>query len=163
MAVLRTLLCALVVLLVARPVVAEEPARKGLPRLGSPETAEEIRGVIADTTRGQRGPVRLVVRVTGGSELAVLVAPDKVCESLGLSLKTGEDVTLTGRMITTGERPLFVAETVELDGKPVSLRDPGGGWVKAAGGEAVAAEEGQTAESAPDAPTEPESGGPAPE
>lgn len=111
-----------------RPASAEEPPKKSLPRLGS--TVEDVTGTIADSTRGQEGPVRLVLHVAGGRELAALVALDEVCEALGLSLRTGEEVTLRGQMVTTGERPLFVAEAVVVDGAPVAVRDPAGGWAK---------------------------------
>lgn len=111
-----------------RPAWAEEPAKKSLPRLGN--TPEDVTGTIADSTRGKEGPVRLVLNVAGGRELAALVALDEVCEALGLSLRKGEEVTLRGQMVATGERPLFVTEAVVVDGAPIAVRDPAGGWAK---------------------------------
>ena len=74
--------------------------------------------------------MRLVLPAAGDRELAVLVAPDEVCDALGLSLERGEDVTIEGRMVTTGERPLLVTESVIVAGVPIAVRDPGGGWSK---------------------------------
>lgn len=115
----------LALLLLAVPSWAE--AQKKMPRL-DPAAAEEVSGTIADSTRGRPGPVRLVMRVAGGKELAVLVAPDEVCDALGLSLRKGDEITLAGQRITTGDRPLFVTEAVIVDGKRVAVRDPKGGW-----------------------------------
>ncbi len=133
MSLLRSALaltCVLVVVGSAQLGLAQDSARKALPRLGDPAAAEEVTGRIADSTRGKPGPVRLVLTIAGGRELAALVAPDKVCETLGLSLEAGEDVTLVGRMITTGERPLLVTEAVVVDGRRIEVRDSKGGWVK---------------------------------
>ncbi len=116
------------VLPACRPASAGEPEKKSLPRLGN--TMEDVTGTIADSTRGKEGPVRLVLNVAGGRELAALVTLDEVCEALGLSLRKGEVVTLRGQMVTTGERPLFVTEAVVVDGAPVVVRDPAGGWAK---------------------------------
>jgi len=143
------LLCLSVLFGATHVAIAEEPAPKGLPRLGDPNATEEVQGTIADSTRGSPGPVRLVLRVAGGRELAVLVAPDKTCDALGLSLRPEEDVTVVGRLITTGERPLLVTEAVVVDGERVAVRDPQGGWVKAsppeAGAEASPAATGEAA------------------
>ncbi len=133
MSVLRTVLvltCALAAVGVALPTPAEEQVRKGLPRLGDASATEEVTGRIADSTRGKPGPVRLVLNVAGATELAALVAPNKTCDALGLSLKTGEDVTIVGRMMTTGERPLLVTEAVVVDGRRIDVRAPNGGWME---------------------------------
>lgn len=106
--------------------------RKTLPRLRSADQSEEISAKILQSTRGKPGPVRMIV-ATGDKQLAVLVAPDEVCDGLGLSLRPGEEVTLAGRVVTTGERPLMVTEAVVADGKRIAVRSPDGGWVKVPG------------------------------
>ena len=90
--------------------------------------SETLTGKVVSSTRGKPGPVRIVIN-TGGRDLAVLVAPNDVCEALGLSLENGDDVTIEGRVMTTGERPLMVAEAVIVDGERVPVRSESGGWV----------------------------------
>lgn len=121
----------MVLLGMASPVSAEPApaAGKGLPRLDAAGASEEISGRIAASTRGQSGPVRLVIELAGGKELAVLVAPDEFCDHLGLSLKTDEEITVIGRVMP-GERPLLVASAVVVDGRRVDVRDAAGGWAK---------------------------------
>ncbi|MDG2306775.1 MAG: hypothetical protein P8R42_19420 [Candidatus Binatia bacterium] len=122
---------ALVLLGIGSPVSAEPApaARKGVPRLGAAGASEEISGRIAASTRGQSGPVRLVIELAGGKELAVLVAPDELCDRLGLSLKVDEEIMVVGRVMP-GERPLLVTSVVVVDGRRVDIRDAAGGWAK---------------------------------
>lgn len=127
------------------PAGAVEGPRKGLPRLGASGASEEISGRIAASTRGSSGPVRLVVELPGGKEIAVLVAPDELCDALGLSLKADEEVTVIGQIVP-GERPLFVGSAVVVDGRRIDVRDAAGGWVKPAG---------SGPEASPEAPVEP--------
>lgn len=95
---------------------------KTLPRLTDATASEEVSGRIADSTRGRPGPVRLVLRLAGGEELAVLMVPDAQCDRLGLSLKTGEEITVVGYRMSTGTRPLLVARTVVEASRRVDLR-----------------------------------------
>ena len=81
----------------------------------------EVRGRILRSTRGHPGPVRLEVEKSGGGEVAVLVAPDGVCDQLGLSLRTGEDVVVRGSLVA-GDHPILVAKTIVVDGREVEVR-----------------------------------------
>lgn len=156
----RKIAALLTLVLFCAPALVRAEARKGLPRLGDPAAAEEVTGTIAASTRGRKGPVRLVVNTVGGGELLVLVAPDRTCEALGLSLRVGEEVELAGQMITTGERPLFVTEAVLVDGRRIAVRDSGGDGAglapagpkpEGAGGDAEEGAEGAEAEEEPHA------------
>jgi hypothetical protein len=101
--------------------------RRQLPRLGgSAETT--VRGKIVKSTRGEEGPVRLLIESESGSAVTVLVGPDSLCEHLGLSLRTGEQLAATG-LLMPGDTPLLVARNVEVDGRTVRLRDEAGRWL----------------------------------
>jgi len=127
-----TLACVLVLVGAVLPAGAESAPKKTLPRLSDPSAETEVTGRIASSTRGEAGPVRLVLKLEGGKELAVLVAPDSLCDQLGLSLREGDEVTVFGHLMA-GARPLLVSRTLMVDGRRVDVRDESGGWAKAPG------------------------------
>lgn len=120
---------AVLLLALASSASGQDAPRKTLPRLQSAGTSETLTGKIVNSTRGKPGPVRMVIH-TSGRDLAVLVAPNDVCEALGLSLENGDEVTIEGRVMATGERPLMVTEAVIVDGERVPVRSASGGWVE---------------------------------
>lgn len=135
---------ALSLLLIPAGVADGEEGKKRIPRLGDPGATEEVTGRIADSTRGRPGPVRLVLSLEGGRELAVLVVPDSSCDRLGLSLRTGEEITVIGQRMS-GERPLLVAMAVVAEGKRIDLRSRKGGPVEAPGPGRAAGAQAETA------------------
>jgi hypothetical protein len=100
-----------------------------LPQLSDENSVAEVTGRIASSTRGQAGPVRLALEMKDGGLLAVLVAPDALCDQLDLSLQPGETVTVIGREVK-GSRPLFVTRAIETSGRRVAVRDGQGRWLE---------------------------------
>lgn len=121
-----------------------------LPTLSGQGPSTTVEGKIARSSRGRKGPVRLLVERKGGDPVTVLVAADDYCDRVGLSLRTGETVTAEGTMVK-GERPILLASKITTDGKTVQIRDAAGKLVdrEAAGSNAARATFGGSA--APDA------------
>jgi hypothetical protein len=88
-----------------------------------------VHGKVLRSTRGHPGSVRLEVERAEGGRLSVLVAPDKLVESLGLSLRPGENVDVTGSLLA-GPHPMLVATEFNVDGRQVRVRDEQGRLVK---------------------------------
>lgn len=96
-----------------------------LPMLSGQGPTTTVEGKIARSSRGRKGPVRLLVERQGGDPVTVLVAADDYCDRVGLSLRTGETVTAEGTMVK-GERPILLASKITSDGKTVQIRDAAG-------------------------------------
>lgn len=109
---------------------ATPDGRNLLPKLTDETGTTEATGRIASSTRGQPGPVRLVLELKDGDSLAVLVAPDDLCTHLGLSLQPDQEVTVIGQEVK-GSRPLLVARMVVENGKRIAVRDAEGRWIRA--------------------------------
>jgi hypothetical protein len=110
-----------------RPIASRVPVERSggpsLPTLFSEGSVADVRGKIVQSTRGRPGPVRLEVETDGGGKpLDVLVVPDTICDELGLSLRTGEQVHLRGSHFA-GKSPIFVASAVVVDGKAIALHN----------------------------------------
>ena len=75
--------------------------------------AKRIEGKIMRSSRGKKGPVRLLVERKEGDPVTVLVAPEEVCDRLGLSLKADEQVVVEGSMLKSDvhgvDTPLHLA------------------------------------------------------
>ena len=129
----RVLLLALVALaLVARDARADDHAAKpgpdGRPRVPMASTegpTKRIEGKIMRSSRGKKGPVRILVERKEGDPVTVLVAPEEVCDRLGLSLKADEQVVVEGSMLKS-DRPILIATAFVVDGKTIHVRDAEG-------------------------------------
>jgi hypothetical protein len=119
-----------VVALAATLAGAESPpvkSQKTLPSLAAGGAGESARvqGEVRHSTRGRgRGAVRLDVLSDSGEAVAVLLVPDGVLDSLGLSYRAGERIDARGSLVP-GKLALLVATEVTVDGRVVRLRgDP---------------------------------------
>jgi len=101
------------------------PAVPRLPMIATQGPATRLQGKILRSSRGRKGPVRLLVAREGGGEITVLVAADDYCDRLGLSLRMGEMVDVEGSMLK-GERPILIVSSLTKDGKTVRIRDADG-------------------------------------
>jgi hypothetical protein len=104
-----------------RPPAPQREGAPSLPTLGTESTSVDLRGKILHSTRGRPGPVRLQVERQGAKPLEVLVAPNEICDQLGLSLRPGEEVHLRGALFEA-KTPIFVASAVVVDGKAIAVR-----------------------------------------
>ena len=118
---------------------AEEPAPRPsgaavprVPMLSTEGPTTKVEGKITRSSRGRKGPVRLLVERTSGSPVTVLVAADDYCDRVGLSLRAGETITAEGKMVK-GERPILLASSVTVDGKTVQIRDASGKLIETGG------------------------------
>jgi len=87
-----------------------------------------ITGTVKDITApqaGQLGPEILTV-VAGTETHQVMVAPAGFLPTLKLSLKSGDQITLTGWSITCQDQPMVVARDLTMAGKTYTLRDASG-------------------------------------
>jgi hypothetical protein len=103
-------------------------APAGKPRVPMASTegpTKRIEGKIMRSSRGKKGPVRLLVERKEGEPITVLVAPEEVCDRLGLSLKTDEQVVVEGSLLKS-DRPILIATAFIVDGKTVHVRDAEG-------------------------------------
>ena len=107
----------------ARP-AATAPGHATIEPMSISKSATEVQGKILHSTRGQHGPVRLQVARAGGGQVAVLVAPDELCDRLGLSLREGEQVTVRGALFP-GRNPILITSEVVVDGKEIPVRNRG--------------------------------------
>jgi hypothetical protein len=71
----------------------------------------------------------------------VLFATDEICDRLGLSLKTGEQIVVEGSMLKS-ERPILIATSVTENGKVTRIRDDEGQVIDPAGSAGSASSEG---------------------
>ena len=106
-----------------------EPAAgsaKSLPALrnGTSEEVVYLRGVIQHSTRGRGrgGAVRLDVLSDAGEPTAVLTVPDSTLDTLGLSLRRGEEIEARGAMLP-GKVPLLVVSEIVLEGRTIAIRE----------------------------------------
>ena len=106
---------------------AAAQGKAALPRVESGKVSR-VKGRIVASTRGKPGPVRLTVESEGGDAVSVLVAPDELCEKLGLSLKVNDSIDATGTMMP-GKPSLLVVSELEVDGRRLELRDGQGRWL----------------------------------
>ena len=131
-----------------------------LPKLTAETRVREVSGRIVESSRGRSGPVQLILELEGGAEMKVMVAPDALCDELGLALQAGEELTVIGYELS-GESPLLVARSVVVAGRRVDVRDARGVWVRPSGLGDPAAARGEKPV-APDAETEGDKEGTAP-
>jgi hypothetical protein len=116
-----------------QPTASPSVAQPRLPRVEAQGQKSRVQGKIVRSSRGRKGPVRLQVERADGSKVTVLVAPDDVCERLGLSLRTGETVDVAGALLKT-KQPILVATAFTVDGKTIAVRDGDGKLVAPPGG-----------------------------
>lgn len=101
------------------------PARPRVPKVSADGPPMRIAGKILRSSRGKKGPVRLLVERKDGEPVTVLVGPEDVCDRLGLSLRADEQVVVEGSMLKS-ERPILIASTFVVDGKTIRVRDAQG-------------------------------------
>jgi hypothetical protein len=90
-----------------------------------------VEGKIIRTSRGRKGPVRLLVERKSGDQVTILVASDELCDRVGLSLQSGETVDVEGALVK-GERPILIASAFKMpDGKTIRIRDASGNLIDA--------------------------------
>lgn len=99
--------------------------RPRVPKVSVEGPSQRVEGKIIRSSRGKKGPVRLLVERKGSDPVTVLVAPEDVCDRLGLSLKTDETVVVEGAMLKS-DRPILVANSFVVDGKTIRVRDAEG-------------------------------------
>ncbi|MHB9023525.1 MAG: hypothetical protein ACYC7E_05040 [Armatimonadota bacterium] len=74
---------------------------------------------------GQRGPA--ILTLTAGKKThRVMVGPARLLSTLKLSVKSGDQLTITGWSITCQETPVVIARELTLAGKTYTLRDASG-------------------------------------
>lgn len=105
------------------PAPKQSPAR--LPKLGGQGPTTRVKGKIVRSSRGRKGPVRLLLERPDGEKVTVLVAPDEFCDRAGLSLRAEETVEIEGSMLKA-QRPILIATAVVADGRTVPIRDAKG-------------------------------------
>lgn len=96
-----------------------------VPVVSTDGPTKRIEGKIMRSSRGKKGPVRLLVERKEGDPVTVLVAPEEVCDRLGLSLKADEHVVVEGSMLKS-DRPILIATAFVVDGKTIHVRDAEG-------------------------------------
>jgi hypothetical protein len=112
----------------AEPPVASPTPGSGaapLPHLYAKDSIVRVKGKIVESTRGNKGPVRLEIERSEGGRLSALVAPDERCDQLGLSLRPGEEVELEGSLFQ-GRSPILAVTAVIVGGSAVPVRDQRG-------------------------------------
>jgi hypothetical protein len=118
-----------------------------LPVIDGQGPATHVEGKIIRTSRGRKGPVRLLVERKSGDQITILVAANELCDRVGLSLQTGETVDVEGSLVK-GERPILIASEFKMpDGKTIRIRDAAGNLIEA--GPPDAATGGEAAHKAP--------------
>jgi hypothetical protein len=104
-----------------------------LPMIDAQGPPSHVQGKIVRTSRGRKGPVRLLVERKAGDQVTVLVGPDDFCDRVGLSLQSGETVDVEGALVK-GERPILIAAAFKTpDGKTVRIRDASGQLIESGG------------------------------
>ena len=118
---------------VPQPTRSAGTAVPRLPVIDAQGPSTHVEGKIVRTSRGRKGPVRLLVERKSGDQVTVLVAPDELCDRVGLSLQTGEAVDVEGALVK-GERPILIASAFKMpDGKTIRIRDASGNLIEAGG------------------------------
>ncbi|MBY0278188.1 hypothetical protein K2Z84_22885 [Candidatus Binatia bacterium] len=109
--------------------------RLRVPMISTQGPPKRIEGKIMRSSRGKKGPVRLLVERKDGEPVTVLVAPEEVCDQLGLSLKADEQVVVDGTMLKS-DRPILIATAFVVGDKTIRVRDAEGKVIdaRAAGG-----------------------------
>ncbi|MHB9129646.1 MAG: hypothetical protein ACYDBB_00970 [Armatimonadota bacterium] len=80
---------------------------------------------ISTPETGQRGPALLTV-TAGNNTHRVMVGPAWFLSTLKLSVKSGDQLTITGWSITYQKTPIVLAQELTLAGKTYNLRDASG-------------------------------------
>ena len=106
----------------AKPASADKPR---VPLVSTEGPTKRIEGKIMRSSRGKKGPVRLLVERKEGDPVTVIVAPEEVCDRLGLSLKAAEQVVVEGSLLKS-DRPILIATAFVVDGKTIRVRDADG-------------------------------------
>lgn len=102
----------------AKPASAEKPR---VPMVSTEGPTKRIEGKIMRSSRGKKGPVRLLVERKDGDPVTVIVAPEEVCDRLGLSLKAEEQVVVDGSLLKS-DRPILIATAFVVDGRTIRVR-----------------------------------------
>ena len=105
-----------------KPASADKPR---VPMVSTEGPTKRIEGKIMRSSRGKKGPVRLLVERKEGDPVTVIVAPEEVCDRLGLSLKAEEQVVVEGSLLKS-DRPILIASAFVVDGKTIRVRDADG-------------------------------------
>jgi hypothetical protein len=116
-----------------KPASADKPR---VPRVSTEGPTKRIEGKIMRSSRGKKGPVRLLVERKEGDPVTVIVAPEEVCDRLGLSLKADEQVIVEGSLLKS-DRPILIASAFVVDGKTIRVRDADGKIVDPGGSAAA--------------------------
>jgi hypothetical protein len=104
-----------------------------LPVIEANGPSSHVEGKIVRSSRGRKGPVRLLVERKSGDQVMVLVGPDQLCDRLGLSLKSGETIDVQGALVKS-EHPILIASVFKMpDGKTIRVRDASGQLIDAGG------------------------------
>lgn len=99
--------------------------RPRVPMVATEGPTKRIEGKIMRSSRGKKGPVRLLVERKDGDPVTILVAPEEVCDQLGLSLRTDEQVVVEGTMLKS-DRPILIATSFVVGDKTIRVRDDQG-------------------------------------
>jgi hypothetical protein len=99
--------------------------RPRVPMIATEGPTRRIEGKIMRSSRGKKGPVRLLVERKDGEPVTVLVASEDVCDRLGLSLKNDEQIVVEGSMLKS-ERPILIASVFIIGEKTIRVRDAEG-------------------------------------
>lgn len=122
-------ICAAAIVLCSHDVPAQQPPssadRPRVPMVSTQGPSRRIEGKIMRSSRGKKGPVRLLVEIKDSEPVTVLVAPEEVCDQLGLSLKTDEHVVVEGTMLKS-DRPILIASSFVVGDKTIRVRDADG-------------------------------------
>lgn len=105
-----------------KPASADKPR---VPMVSTEGPTKRIEGKIMRSSRGKKGPVRLLVERKEGDPMTVIVAPEEVCDRLGLSLRAEEQVVVEGSLLKS-DRPILIATAFVVDGKTIRVRDADG-------------------------------------
>lgn len=116
-----------------QPSAARPATVPRLPVIEAQGPASHVQGKILRSSRGRKGPVRLLVERKAGDQVTVLVGPDALCDHLGLSLKAGETVDVEGALVKS-EHPILIATAFKMpDGKTIRVRDASGQLIETGG------------------------------
>jgi hypothetical protein len=99
--------------------------RPRVPTISAEGPTRRIEGKIMRSSRGKKGPVRLLVERKDGEPVTVLVASEDVCDRLGLSLKADEQIVVEGSMLKS-DRPILIASAFIVGDKTIRVRDADG-------------------------------------